>query len=77
MKQAVDSVQWRLRGGGIQGSIQRAKAVRGMRQCKAHVLYRKQIMSEEKLYRYSEGTGQRTDTCKAQNTGAVEGRIEL
>jgi hypothetical protein len=30
MKQAVDFVQWRLRGGGIQGSIQRTKAVRGI-----------------------------------------------
>jgi hypothetical protein len=47
-----------------------------LRQCKAHALYRRQRLSE-KLYRYSEGTAQRTDTCKAQNTGAVEGRKEL
>jgi len=52
--------------------IQRTKAVRGKRQCQAHALYRKQIMSE-KLYRYSEGTAQRTDTSTAQTTEAVQG----
>ncbi len=33
----------------------------------------KHIHCTDKLYRYSEGTAQRTDTCKAQNTWAVEG----